>query len=138
MKLLKSILIGLLALLAISSVQAFVNISVSAQVTLETSLIHRRLLDDVTGHNLGWDPDGAKKVFGIVDSKFNVQNSVVLVNTINQNFVVCSVDYRVETSINSAFEVNCGNDDDNAAAPVDGAVLDYVIISMPLSPPDQR
>jgi hypothetical protein len=36
------------------------------------------------------------------------------------------------------FEVNCGNQDPDATAPLDGTVLEYVIINMPESPTGQN
>ena len=99
---------------------------------------HRRVLDDPAGNKVGWNPDGQTKVFGIVDSKFNPQTSVVLINTFNSVLpgVVCNVDHRGYAASGPAFEVNCGGGNPSAVAPKDGTALDYLIITMPFSPPD--
>ena len=92
MELLKLILIGLTVLLAINSAIPLINTPVDAQI----QYTHRRLFDDVTGNQLGWNPDGHTKAFGIRDERFNVWTGFILVNT--NNFVgpgaVCQVDYR--------------------------------------------
>ena len=46
--------------------------------------------------------------------------------------MVCNVDWRSD----NIFEVNCGVNDDNAPAPAEGAELHYIIVNMPLSPPE--
>ena len=81
---------------------------------------------------------GQTKVFGIVDSKFNPQTSIVLINTFNPVLpgVVCHVDHRGYAVAGPAFEVNCGGGNPSAVAPMDGTSLDYLIITMPFSPPD--
>lgn len=50
--------------------------------------------------------------------------------------VVCQVDYRGYASSGPAFEVNCGGGNPSAVAPKDGTALDYLIITIPFSPPD--
>jgi hypothetical protein len=99
---------------------------------------HRRVLDDPAGNKVGWNPDGQTKVFGIVDSKFNPQTSAVLINTFNPVLpgVVCDVDHRGYAAAGPAFEVNCGGENPSAVAPMNGTALDYLIITMPFSPPD--
>jgi hypothetical protein len=130
---LKYIFVGIVSLLAIESIIVLLSTSVSAQV----DYTHRRIWDDVAGNKAGWNPDGHKKVFGIVDGKFNPQTSIVLINTFNPVLpgVVCHVDYRGFSPAGPSFEVNCGGGNPGAVAPMDGVSLDYLIITMPFSPP---
>jgi hypothetical protein len=64
---------------------------------------HKVLFDNAVGNAKGWNPSGTTRSFFISDSCVNPLTSVVVVNTKQQNFVVCSVDYLVS----GAFEVNC-------------------------------
>jgi len=132
--LLKLILIGLTVLLAANFAIPLIAVPVDAQI----EYTHRRIYDDAFGNSIGWNPDNQTKAFGISDDRFNVGNSIVLINT--NNFVlpgvVCHVDYRAIEPTGPAFEVNCGNGNPGAPAPLDGTYLDYLIITMPFSPPD--
>lgn len=82
-------------------------------------IIHRILKDDSTGNNKGWNPNGNTRVFVIKDSDFDPQLSVVGIDTKQQNYVVCSVDYWTK----GAFEVVC------TKAPSNGGILSYVIVN---------
>jgi hypothetical protein len=133
-ELLKYILIGLVLILTVDAIVMLVSTPANAQV----SYTHRRIFDNVEGNKVGWNPDGQKKAFGIADSKFNPNTSIVLINTWNpiSPGVVCHVDHRGYGSTGPGFEVNCGAGNPSAVAPLDGIFLDYLIITMPFSPPD--
>lgn len=92
----------------------------------------------MSGNKIGWNPNGHTKLFGITDSKFDPNTSIVVINTWNPVApgVVCNVDHRGYGPGGPAFEVNCGEGDADAEAPMDGIFLDYLIITMPFSPPD--
>jgi hypothetical protein len=77
------------------------------------------LLDDGTGNDLGWDPDGFEDIFIITDLSVSPLKSTILVNTVQSNFVNCSVDY---ISVNG-FEVLCDS------SPAEGGELHYTIFN---------
>lgn len=121
-------------LLAINSAILLIATPVDAQI----EYTHRRIFDDANGNSIGWNPNGERKLFGILDDRFNVGTSIVLINTNNYVLpgVVCHVDYRVIGPTGPSFEVNCGNGNPGAIAPEDGTYLDYLIITMPFTLPD--
>lgn len=129
-KLSRYVFIGIVSLLAIVSILALLNTPANAL----TVFTHRHLYDDVFGNQAGWNPDGNAKLFGIIDSKFDPVESIVLINTVNyvKPGVVCHVDHRSYGS----FEVNCGEESD-APAPEDGTELHYLIITTPFSDSNQ-
>lgn len=70
--------------------------------------------------SFGWEPDGKNTTFTIDDVRVHPFESTVLVNTIQENYVVCAVDYLYSDGY---FEVNCND------PPADGATLKYVVIN---------
>jgi hypothetical protein len=111
----------------------------------QPSMFTRILQDDPAGNAAGWDPDGSKRTFTIVDPEFSASDNTVVINTVQNNFVVCSVDYRIDR----IFEVNCIETtsgtfpSDNITAlpdtileggPADGAILYYTVVHAPLIP----
>ena len=93
-----------MVLIAVNSATLLITVPVDAQV----EYTHRRIFDDAFGNSIGWNPDNQTKVFGILDDRFNVGTSIVLINT--HNFVlpgvVCHVDYRAIDPTGSTFGVN--------------------------------
>ena len=77
------------------------------------------LKDTAEFHAKGWDPNGKATTFLISESIINPNKSVVLINTVQSNFVVCSVDWLTT----GYFEVNCNN------PPADGAELHYIVFN---------
>jgi len=106
----------------------------------QVSMFTRILQDDPAGNAAGWDPDGSKRSFTIVEPEFSASDNMVIINTVQDNFVVCSVDYRGDRF----FEVNyiestngyfpSGNMTVLGGGPADGAILYYTIIHSPLIP----
>jgi hypothetical protein len=94
-------------------------------------------MDDEAGNAVGWNPDGTTRFFTIRDSQFD-QNSTVIINTHQSNFVVCNVDYRYNTEGFNAFEVNCGEqlNSTTGVAPAEGGRLHYTIIKMAPTTPE--
>jgi hypothetical protein len=80
---------------------------------------HKILRDNRIGHIRGWDPNGVWRTFFISDKCVDPIKSTVLINTIQGNYVVCSVDYLVD----EGFEVNCD------LAPSDGGELHYIVFN---------
>lgn len=75
--------------------------------------------------DFGWEPDGNRTTFVIDDflaslGDLHPSHSTVLINTIQENYVVCAVDYLFSDGY---FEVNCNE------PPADGAKLKYVVIN---------
>jgi hypothetical protein len=66
-----------------------------------------------------WDPNGSWRTFVISDKCVDPIKSTVLINTIQGNFVVCSVDYLFD----EAFEVRCD------VAPSNGGELHYIVFN---------
>jgi len=84
-----------------------------------SSMQSRILHDDLQGHSVGWNPGGPSKTFIISDSSINPKTSLVLINTVQSNFVICSVDYLAT----GFFEVNCN------VSPANNAELHYLVIN---------
>jgi hypothetical protein len=101
----------------------------------QIQIFSRVLQDDPVGHALGWDPDGSTHTFNIIEPEFNASTDMVFINTVQDNFIVCSVDYRWVGS----FEVNCiettsgylpsGNITVLEGGPDNGAGLYYTVVS---------
>jgi hypothetical protein len=71
----------------------------NAQLSGYTKIVR----DDPAGNAVGWNPDGLKRSFNIIDEEVTL-NDTILINTHHvQNFTVCSVDARYQFG----FEVNC-------------------------------
>jgi hypothetical protein len=92
--------------------------------------------DNPAGNAVGWNPDGLERTFVINDPEVTV-NDTILINTEQDNFVVCSVDHRHRFNF-SSFEVNCiettpgfgpGNITVLEGGPADGATLIYTVIA---------
>jgi hypothetical protein len=100
----------------------------------QLSIFTRTLKDDQAGHASGWDPDGSRRSFMITEPEFYSTDDTVVINTQQNNFVVCSVDYRAQFT----FEVNCiettngylpsGNMTILGGGPDEGATLYYTVI----------
>lgn len=68
----------------------------------------------------GWEPDGNVTTFVINEPEVDPDYSTVIVNTIQDNLVICAVDYLWS----GEFEVHCD------MPPADGAQLRYTVINM--------
>jgi hypothetical protein len=96
--------------------------------------------DDQAGNAVGWNPDGLTRSFTIIDQELTLA-STVLINTHQDNFVVCSVDYRPS---DIHFEVNCIETTPGylpteempvlGGGPADGAILYYTVIQAGIQP----
>jgi hypothetical protein len=130
------------ATLAIVTIMATGTIAPLLGQTLQTAsaqLVNgftKIVRDNPAGNAVGWDPDGLKHTFVIDDPEVTV-NDTILINTHQDNFVVCSVDYRPNFG---SFEVNCiettpgfeppiGNITVLEGGPDDGAILFYTVIT---------
>ena len=68
----------------------------------------------------GWTPNGTANTFVIDEIEVHPDYSTILVNTIQDNIVICAVDYLYADGY---FEVKCNE------APADGTTLKYVVIN---------
>jgi hypothetical protein len=109
----------------------------SAQPSFFTKIVR----DDQAGNAVGWNPNGLKRTFFIVDPEVGDGNTI-LINTHQHNFVVCSVDYRPPGGF---FEVNCiettqgidplpGQMPVLEGGPADGAILYYTVLDVDVVP----
>jgi hypothetical protein len=108
------------AIAIVSSVQP-VHVMGQSDTAIKTVILR----DDAAGNERGWDPDGMRTTFWIYDDDVTPTKSTVLVNTIQGNFVTCSVDWMSQFS--SGFEVNCIND--FGEGPADGGELHYTVFN---------
>jgi hypothetical protein len=69
--------------------------------------------------SLGWNPNGSADTFIIFDSKVDPNKSLVLINTLQDNNVTCSVDYLAK----GFFEVHCDE------PPSSGGELHYMVLN---------
>jgi hypothetical protein len=112
----------------------------SAQPQPGLPMFTKIVQDDQTGNAVGWNPDGVRRTFLIVDDEVTA-NDNILINTRQSNFVVCSVDFKVDR----IFEVNCiettqgfnpppGQIPVLEGGPDNGAILYYTVIQLPPIP----
>ena len=99
--------------------------SVMGQTDLTSKTVILR--DDAAGNERGWDPDGVVNTFWIFDDDVTAARSTVLVNTIQDNFVTCSVDWMDQFFSSTGFEVKCINE--NGEGPSDGGELHYTVFN---------
>jgi hypothetical protein len=139
-KLCMNILLTLSAFIMISSAYTVLLGQTPQTANAQISIFTRVLNDDPAGHAAGWDPDGSRRSFNIIEPEFAASDNMVLINTVQANFVVCSVDSRGD----GFFEVNCiettngyfpsGNMTVLEGGPDDGATLYYTVIHSPFIP----
>jgi len=113
--------------------------TVGAQQIQSTFISHKVLLDDATGNSHGWDPDGTKRSFAIIDNSITA-DSVVVANVSfgTSTSMTCAVGPvgQVFEGADFYFGLHCAVDSgfDPSIAPPNGAVISYAIISMPTTP----
>jgi hypothetical protein len=86
-------------------------------------MIRKTLNDDPAGHAHGWDPNGSTKSFAIFDSGISgaSDNEFISVMIRYANLAYCTA----SPGDTGLFVVHCDS------APVDSAVLDYIITKLP-------
>src|SRR4029078_5821059 len=86
-------------------------------------MVRKTLYDDDAGHAHGWDPNGSTKSFAIFDSDIAGASDSEFISVMIRyaNLAYCT-SHPGDTGL---FFVHCNN------APVDSAVLDYVITKLP-------
>jgi len=86
-------------------------------------MIRKTLYDDDAGHAHGWDPNGSTKSFAIFDSDIQGASDSEFISVMIRyaNLAYCTS----SPGDTGLFVVHCNN------APVDSAVLDYVITKLP-------
>jgi hypothetical protein len=131
-----------IATLAIVTIMAIGTIAPLLGQTLQTASAQRPsaftkiVRDDQAGNAVGWNPDGVVRTFSIAEPELG-EDDTVLINTHQQNYVVCSVDFKI---VGAAFEVNCIQTNPSGQMPVfgggpaNGAILTYTVISARLVP----
>lgn len=106
------------------------NVAMAQEVTGKTTV----LFDDAIGNARGWNPDGNTDTFQIFDLDVDTPRSTILVNTRQDNFVNCAVDYIGF----QYFEVECLKvkdtydgpiDPEHVGGPSDGAILHYTVFN---------
>ena len=86
-------------------------------------MVRKTLYDDDAGHAHGWDPNGSTKSFAIFDSNIAGASDSDFISVMIRyaNLAYCTA----SPGDTGLFVVHCNN------APVDSAVLDYVITKLP-------
>jgi hypothetical protein len=86
-------------------------------------MIRKTVYDDAAGHAHGWDPNGSTKSFAIFDSDISGASDSEFINVMIRysNLAYCTT----SPGDTGVFVVHCDS------APIDSAVLDYVITKLP-------
>jgi hypothetical protein len=119
----KLVLTTSLFIVGITIVFSVQSVPVISQGDLTSKTVILR--DDLAGNQRGWDPNGTRTTFWINDEDVAAAKSTVLVNTIQKNYVICSVDSMAYSA--PGFEVKCINE--SGEGPSNGGELHYTVFS---------
>jgi hypothetical protein len=102
---------------------ALADKSITGDDVSPSFMIRKTLNDDDAGHTHGWNPDGGTKSFAIFDSDILGASDSEFIDVMIRysNLAYCTA----SPGDTGLFVVHCNN------APVDSAVLDYVITKLP-------
>lgn len=102
---------------------AIADKSITGDDVSPTFMVRKTLYDDDAGHAQGWDPNGSTKSFAIFDSNIAGASDSEFISVMIRyaNLAYCTA----SPGDTGLFVVHCNN------APVDSAVLDYVVTKLP-------
>ena len=103
--------------------KAIADNSITGNDVSPSFMVRKTLYDDDAGHAHGWNPDGSTKSFAIFDSNVSGASDSEFISVMIRyaNLAYCTS----SPGDTGLFVVHCNN------APVDSAVLDYVITKLP-------